>query len=158
MTLNPGAYTAIVAGAGGATGVGIVEAFEVDHPESPLVNISTRGMVMTGDNVMIGGFVVQGNAPQTVLIRARGPSLTAAGVAGALSNPVVTLYSGQTVMATNDDWGSAVNAADILATGIAPTDPRESAILITLNPGAYTAIVTGAGGATGVGIVEFFAR
>ena len=158
MTLNPGAYTAIVSGVSGGTGVGIVEAFEIDSPESPLINISTRGMVLTGDDVLIGGFVVQGNAPQTVLIRARGPSLTAFGVTGALSNPMVSLYSGQTLVASNDDWGNAGNVVDIQATGNAPTDSRESAILITLNPGAYTAIVSGAGGATGVGIVEFFAR
>lgn len=157
-TLNPGAYTAIVSGVGGATGVGIVEVFEVDHPEVPLVNIATRALVQTGDNVMIGGFIISGTAPQTVLIRARGPDLTNYGVPGALANPTLSLYTGQTVIATNDDWGSASNAQDIQASGLAPANSLESAILMTLQPGAYTVIVSGVGGGTGVGIVEVFAR
>jgi len=157
-TLSPGAYTAIVTGVGGTTGIAIVEAFEVDKPESPLVNIATRAPVLTGDNVMIGGFIISGDSPRTVLVTARGPSLSAQGVPGTLANPMLTLYSGQTVIAANDDWGSAPNATAIQATGVGPTDPLESAILTTLNPGAYTAIVTGAGGATGIGIVEVFAR
>ena len=157
-TLNPGAYTAIVSGANGGTGVGIVEAFEVDNPGAPLINISTRGPVLTGDNVMIGGFIIQGTASQTVLIRAVGPNLANYGVTGVLANPKLDLYSGQTVIASNDDWGSAANAAAIQATGLAPVSPLEAAILITLNPGAYTAIVSGVGGGTGVGIVEVFAQ
>ena len=157
-TLNPGAYTAIVSGAGGTTGVGIIEVFELDAITVPLINIATRGQVQTGDNVMIGGFIIQGNGPQTVVVRARGPSLTAAGVPGALANPVLQLYSGQTVIAANDDWQTAANAATLQASGFAPSEALESAILITLNPGAYTAIVSGAGGTTGVGIIEVFAR
>ena len=157
-TLAPGAYTAIVSGVGGGTGVGIVEVFEADHPEYPLINISTRGQVQTGDNVMIGGFIIQGNASQTVLIRAVGPNLANFGVPGVLANPTLQLYSGQTVIASNDDWQSASNAAEIQATGLAPVSSLESAILITLAPGAYTAIVSGVGGGTGVGIVEVFAR
>jgi hypothetical protein len=156
-TLNPGAYTAIVSGVGGTTGVAIVEVYELDHPEVPLTAISTRGRVQTGDNVMIGGIVIQGTTPQTVVIRARGPSMAAQGVAGTLANPVLTLVpaSGPTIV--NDDWGTASNAGALSASGFAPTNPLESAILVTLNPGVYTAIVTGAGGATGVGIVEVFA-
>lgn len=154
-TLVPGAYTAVVAGAGGATGVAIVEVFEVDHPEVPLAGISTRGLVQTGDNVMIGGFIVQGTAPKTVVVRARGPSL---GLAGTLQNPTLTVVSAATgATVTNDDWQSASNAALLLATGFAPTDPNESALLLTLDPGAYTAIVSGVGGTTGVAIVEVFA-
>ena len=80
------------------------------------------------------------------MVRARGPSLTALGVPGALANPVLNLYSGQTVIGTNDDWQDASNAATIQSSGFAPSDARESAIYITLNPGAYTAIVSGAGG------------
>jgi len=158
VTLDPGPYTAIVYGTGGATGIGIVEVFEVDKPEVPLVNIATRAPVLTGDSVLIGGFVIQGDGPKTVLVTARGPSLAAQGVPGVLANPALTLYAGQTVIATNDDWGTNANAAAIQATGVAPADPLESALLLTLNPGAYTAIVTGAGGATGIGIVEIFAR
>jgi hypothetical protein len=158
VTLSPGAYTAIVSGSGGGTGVGIIEVFEVDHPEIPLVNISTRGQVLTGNDVMIGGFVIQGSGPQTVVVRARGPSLIPFGITNALANPTLQLFSGSTLFASNDDWGSAFNAAAITASGFAPGDTREAAILITLNPGAYTAIVTGAGNTTGVGIVEVFAQ
>ena len=156
-TLSPGAYTGIVTGAGGTTGVGIIEVFEVDQPEVPLVNIATRGRVLTGSDVMIGGFIIQGDAPRTVIIRARGPSLTAAGVPGVLANPLLQLFSGATPIAVNDNWQAAANAAAIQASGFAPSDPNEAAILITLAPGAYTAIVTGAGGTTGVGIIEVFA-
>jgi hypothetical protein len=158
-TLAPGAYTAIVQGAGGGTGVGLVGVFEVDHPEVPLINMSTRGYVSTGNDVMIGGFIIQGSAPQTVVVRARGPSLAAFGVAGAMANPSLTLVrsSDNAVLATNDNWGTAANAAQLQATGFAPTNSLESAILVTLGPGAYTAIVSGAGGGTGVGSVEVFA-
>ena len=157
-TLNPGAYTAIVTGFSGATGVGIIEVFEVDAPATPLINISTRGQVLTGNNVMIGGFIIQGTGPQTVVVRARGPSLTAAGVPGALANPVLQLFSGSTLVATNDDWQTDASAAAVQSAGFAPSSALESAIRITLNPGAYTVIVTGAGGTTGVGIVEVFAQ
>ena len=158
MTLAPGAYTAIVQGAGGGTGVALVGVFEVDHPEVPLINIATRGQVRTGDQVMIGGFIIQGDGPQTIVVRATGPSLTAAGVPGALADPVLQIFSGQTLVASNDDWRTAANAAALQASGFAPSDDRESAVLITLDPGAYTAIVSGKGGTTGVGIVEVFAR
>ncbi|MGE5096466.1 MAG: matrixin family metalloprotease [Betaproteobacteria bacterium] len=160
MTLAPGAYTAIVSGTGGSTGVGIVEVYEVDHPEIPLTGISTRGQVLTANDVMIGGFVIQGSTAQTVVVRARGPSLAAQGVAGALANPTLQLVraSDNTTVAINDDWGTAANAAQLSASGYAPTDARESAILVTLSPGAYTAIVSGAGGTTGVGIVEVYAQ
>ena len=160
VNLPPGAYTAIVSGVGGGTGVGIVEVFEVDTPEIPLANISTRGQVLTGNDVMIGGFVIQGSAPQTVVIRARGPSLVPFGITNALADPQIQLVrsSDQATIATNDDWGSAPNASAIAASGFAPSDPREAAILITLPPGAYTAIVRGVGGGTGVGIVEVFAN
>ena len=157
-TLNPGAYTAIVSGVASGTGVGIVEVYELDHPEIPLINISTRGKVLTGDNVMIGGFIIQGDAAKTVLIRAVGPNLANYGVTGVLANPKLQLYSGQTVIATNDDWGTSTNASAITATGLAPVNAKESAILITLQPGAYTAIVSGADGGSGVGIVEVFAQ
>jgi dienelactone hydrolase len=157
-TLEPGAYTAIVTGNGGGTGVGIVEVYELDHPEIPMINISTRGQVLTGNDVMIGGFIIQGSSNQTVLIRAVGPNLANYGVTGVLANPMLTLYSGQTVIATNDDWGTATNAAAITATGLAPANALESAILISLPPGAYTAVVSGSGGGTGVGIIEVYAQ
>jgi hypothetical protein len=156
MTLNPGAYTAVVSGVGGSTGVAIIEVFEVDAILVPLANISTRGRVQTGDNVMIGGFVIQGDGPQTVVIRARGPSLAQFGIQGLLANPQLQLFSGATQIAANDNWQNAANAAAIQASGFAPTDPLEAAILITLQPGAYTAIVSGVAGGTGIAIVEVF--
>lgn len=156
--LNPGAYTAIVSGYDGATGVGIVEVFEQDNPATPFTNISTRGQVLTGDNVMIGGFVIQGSSSKTVLIRAVGPNLANYGVTGVLANPTLQLFAGPTMIASNDNWQTASNAAAIQATGLTPVSPLESAILITLPPGAYTAIVSGANGGTGVGIIEVFAQ
>ena len=158
MTLPPGAYTAIVSGVGGTAGVGLVAVYEVDHPESPLVNISTRGEVLTGGDVMIGGFIVQGTAPQTVVVTGTGPSLIGAGIPNALANPALTLVrsSDGAVIAANDDWGTAANAAQLAASGLAPADAKESAILMTLEPGAYTAILSGAGGGTGVGIVAVY--
>ena len=135
-TFNPGAYTAIVSGVGNTTGVAIMEVYEIDHPEIPLVGISTRARVQTGGNVMIGGFIIQGSSPQTVVVRARGPSLASQGVTGALQNPVLQLVSAADgTVITNDDWATDVNAGLLQASGYAPTDPRESAILITLNPG-----------------------
>jgi len=146
-----------------------------DNPfvDTKLSNISTRGVVQTGDNVQIGGFIIGGTEPKTVLIRARGPVLADFGVPGELADPVLQLFSGQTVIAENDNWettlplcqNSGLNcggAAEITATGLDPCVgnltgcARESAILVTLDPGPYTAIVSGLGGATGVGLVEVF--
>jgi hypothetical protein len=156
-TLDPGAYTAIVEGATGGTGVSVVGVFEVNHLDMPLVNISTRGFVQTGGDVMIGGFIIQG-APQTVVVSATGPSLAPFGISNFLANPQLTLVrsSDQSIVATNDDWQSAPNAAQIMASGFAPGNALEPAILTTLDPGAYTAIVQGAGGGTGVAVVGVF--
>jgi hypothetical protein len=160
MSLAPGAYTAVVSGVNNGIGVGIVEVFEIDAPDVPLTNISTRGQVQTGNNVMIGGFVISGSSPQTVLIRARGPSMIPAGVTNAIADPTMTLVNQATnaIIATNDNWGTASNAAAITATGLAPTNAFESAILTTLQPGAYTVVVSGVNNGTGVGIVEVFAQ
>jgi hypothetical protein len=157
-TLAPGAYTALVSGVGGSTGVGLVEVYEVDQPATPLINISTRGKVQTGFDVMIGGFVVQGSGSQTVIVRAIGPSLAQFGITGALQNPTIQLVriSDNTTIATNDDWQSAPNVAQIQSSGFAPSHPQESAILITLQPGAYTAIVSGVNGGTGTGLIEVY--
>jgi hypothetical protein len=180
VTLPPGAYTAIVTGANGGIGVGLVEVFEADATtDSALINISTRAIVQTEDNVLIGGLVVQGDAPKTVLVRARGPALAAPPffVEGTLANPFLRLFSGPTVIAQNDNWQDAPNCssgfvcggvAEVIATGLDPCQPHpgettappgcalESAILISVPPGAYTAIVSGVGGGTGVGLVEVF--
>jgi hypothetical protein len=122
------------------------------------VNISTRGLVQGGNNVMIAGLIVQGSGPQKVVITATGPSLAPFGITNPLANPTLTLVrqSDHAVIATNDDWQTNANAADITATGFAPTNPRESALLVTLDPGAYTAIVSGVGGGTGVSVVGVF--
>ncbi len=158
MTLPPGAYTAIVSGVAGATGVGLVEVYEIDHSDVPLINISTRGRVQTGFDMMIGGFVIQGTSPQTVVVRAIGPSLANYGITGSLANPHLELVrmSDNATIATNDDWGSASNAAQISSSGFAPTNSLESAIMMTLAPGAYTAVLSDVGGGTGVGLVEVY--
>jgi hypothetical protein len=118
-----------------------------------LINISTRGFVGTGDGQMIAGFVIR-NGAKRVLLRVLGPSLTALQVSGAISDPFLTLFSGQTAIATNDNWrvGNDVNA--INATGLGPPDDRDCALLVTLEEGPYTAIVRGANGETGVALVE----
>lgn len=119
-----------------------------------LANISTRVLVETGDNVLIGGFIVTGTHPKTVILRAIGPSLP---VPGALSDPSLELHDGMgATIATNDNWTTNSNVADIVATGLAPANQLESAILSTLPPGAYTAIVRGANGVTGVALIEAY--
>ena len=122
---------------------------------SPLVNISTRGMVGTGDSVLIGGFIIRGQTPVKVLVRALGPSLSAFGVPGAIADPMIDLYSGGKILSSNDDWKATQQSA-IAATGFAPTNDKESGILMTLEPGAYTVIVHGKNNQTGIGLVDAF--
>jgi alpha-tubulin suppressor-like RCC1 family protein len=159
VNLPPGAYTVVVQGFTGNSGVAVVGVFEIDHPETPLANISTRGEVLTGSDVMIGGFIIQGPSPQTVVVTGIGPALAGAGIQKPLADPTLRLVDANgNVLATNDDWGSAPNAADIQAAGLAPSNAKESAIMMTLPPGAYTAILSGVNGGTGVGIVAVYAR
>jgi len=161
--LDPGAYTAIMKGTNNERGVGLVEVYNLGaasmdvSSEAHLANISTRGLVQAGTNVMIGGFINQGATPMKVLLRAIGPSLAQAGVNGLLANPVLELHQADGKVVTNDDW-MAMQKADIMATGLAPTNELESAILVTLpvGEGAYTAIVRGANDTTGVGLVEAY--
>jgi plastocyanin len=158
MTLAPDSYTAIVRGKGDTSGVGLIEAYDLSATaDSQLANISTRGFVGSTDKVMIGGFIL-GNADGTanVLIRALGPSLAAQGVSGALSNPTLELHDqdGALVM-SNDDWKST-QQAEIEATGLAPANDCESAMLVTIPATAHTAIVSGKGGETGVALVEVY--
>ncbi len=158
-TLQPGNYTVNLSGVSG-TGIGVVELYDLDQVASANpANISTRGFVETGDNVMIGGFIVGGTQSRTVLVRALGPELTAAGVPSALPDPFLELHNGSgTTLATNDDWRST-QKTQIAATGLAPTDDREAAILSQpLAPGNYTAIVSGSGtgNKTGVALVEVY--
>ncbi|MEO5718126.1 MAG: Ig domain-containing protein [Chthoniobacterales bacterium] len=161
--LDAGAYTAILRGTNSGTGVGLVEVYSLGAAstgfsgEAHLANISTRGNVQTGENVMIGGFINQRAMPIQVLVRGIGPALEEAGVSGVLANPVLELHKPDGSVVTNDDW-MMTQKADITATGLAPTNELESAILLTLpvGEGAYTAIVRGANGTTGVGLVEAY--
>ena len=159
IDLAPGPYTAIVQDANGASGMAVVAVYEVGDVEVSLANISMRGPVGIGNDVIIGGFVVTGEAPQTVAIVGAGPSLTAFGVANALADPVLTLVrsSDQAIIGSNDNWTAAANAAQLLDTGFAPSSNLEPAILVTLAPGAYTAILSGSGNTTGVGVIAVYA-
>jgi cyclophilin family peptidyl-prolyl cis-trans isomerase len=159
-TASGEAYTAVIHGAGGSSGIGLVEVYDLDlGPGSSILNISTRGQVQTGQDVMIGGLIIVGEGSQRVLVRALGPSLAGAGITNPLADPTLTLYDGQgTQIDFNDNWQDNPAAADIEATTIPPTDPKESAVLQTLAPGGYTAIVRGTGAApTGTGLVEVYA-
>jgi hypothetical protein len=120
-----------------------------------LANISTRGFVNTGQGQLISGFIIRGG-PKMVLIRALGPSLSAQGVSPVLADPKLQLFQGQTLVRENNDWQSASNASDITATTIPPNNSKESAILVRLEPGTYTAVVTGADGGTGIALVEVY--
>ncbi len=156
VTLGEGAYTAVVRGASGGSGNCLVEVYDASIAAAPrLVNLSTRGPVGTGDNVMIAGFVVQGGRTRRVLVRALGPSLAGAGVPNVLADPMLELRSGANLLASNDNWQST-QGADISSTGLAPSQPAESALLVILPPGTYTATVRGRNGGTGNGLVEVY--
>jgi len=154
-SLTPGAYTVVLAGKGGTTGVGLVEVYDLDLTvDSKLANIATRGFVDRGDNVLIGGTIIIGSGSTNVLFRALGPSVP--GVPNALQDTTLELYDSQgTLIATNDNWRDS-QAAEIKATTIPPPDVREAAILRQLTPGAYTAIVRGKNNTTGVALVEAY--
>jgi hypothetical protein len=161
-TLAPQAYTAVVSGTG--TGVVLAEIYDADSvPTSSagrLVNLSARAHVGTGDNVLIAGFVIAGSSPVKVLIRAVGPSLSKVGVSGALVDPLLELYRGETRLTQNDNWGgsSTLTAAftQTGAFGLANASSKDAAILVTLDPGAYTAVVSGVKGTTGNALVEAY--
>jgi hypothetical protein len=153
-SVNPGAYTAILAGKGATTGVALVEVYDLDlNADSKLANISSRGFVGQNDNALIGGTIVLGSGSTTVLFRAIGPSLP---LGGKLQDPTLELYDGQGhLLEANDNWADS-NGPAIEATTIPPTDPHEAAILRSLTPGAYTAIVRGKNNTTGVAVVEAY--
>ncbi|MBV9008331.1 MAG: NHL repeat-containing protein [Verrucomicrobia bacterium] len=139
-----------------ATGLINPQYLAIEHPTGQLENISTRAFVGTGEQVLIGGFIISGTAPKQVLIRGLGPTLAHFGVSNVLSDPTLTLHnSAGGIVAFNNDWQSAPNAGQI-PPAYRPPDPRESAILITLPPGSYTAIEAGNGGTTGAGLVEVY--
>ena len=164
--LPPGNYTAIVRGVNNTTGVALVEAYDLSPSlHSILGNISTRSFVETGDDVMIGGFIVQGTQPKNVIIRAIGPELSQYGVPDFLADPTLELHNGNgALIASNDNWQHTIiggiitqnQVQDIQNSGHAPADASESAIIANLPPGNYTAIVRGVNNTTGVALVEVY--
>jgi hypothetical protein len=165
-TLQPGNYTAIVHGVNNTTGVALVEVDDLSTDTgSVLGNISTRSLVQTGADVMIGGFIIEGSGPKTVIVRAIGPELTPFGIPNALADPALDLHnSSGALIASNNNWqttviGGIINGSQVSAiqsSGHAPTQPSESAIIATLQPGNYTAIVRGVNNTTGVALVEVY--
>ena len=164
--LPPGNYTAIVRGVNNTTGVALVEVYDLDpFSASFLSNISTRSFVQTGDNVMIGGFIVEGPQSRNVIIRAIGPELSQYGVPNPLADPTLELHNASgALIAFNDNWQTTIiggiitqdQVQDIQNSGHAPADARESAIIANLPPGNYTAIVRGVNSTTGVALVEVY--
>lgn len=154
ISLGSGSFTAIMRGAGSTTGVGLVEVYDLAPASvATLANISTRGPVGTGPNVLIGGVIITGNAPANVIIRGIGPST---GLPNALADPILQLFNGNgDLLYANDNWQDS-QEAEIRATNLQPLDAREAAIFQTLTPGAYTAILAGSGSSTGVGLIEAY--
>ena len=161
VTLNAGSYTVIERGVNGDTGIGLVEIYDRAAGFGPeLGNISTRDFVGAGNDVMIAGFIVSGRSGgmSEVLVRGLGPSLGKDGVSDPLADPVIELHDGNgNIVASNDDW-MTTQGAQISATGLAPDDPAEAAILINLAPANYTAIESGKNGGVGVGLIEVYNR
>jgi hypothetical protein len=155
MSLPPAAYTVQLRGVNGGTGIALVEVYDLAQPGSRLANISTRARVDGGDSVMIGGFIIGPNNGRSarVLIRGLGPSLSS--VPNPLQDPTIELRDGNgALLASNDDWKT--NEAQVAATGIPPTDDRESALVADLASGNYTAIVRGKGSAIGIAVIEIY--
>ena len=163
LTLAPGNYTAIVRGANTTVGAALLEVYDLAQSSASLItNISTRGVVGTDANVMIGGFIVggglgtNGDGSSKVLVRALGPELTSFGVSDALLDPTLNLFDGNgNLVGSNDNWKDSQQTA-IQATGLAPGDDREPAILTTLIQGNWTAILRGKNNTTGVGLIELY--
>jgi hypothetical protein len=159
-TLQPGSYTAIMAGSNASTGIGLIEVYDFDDSvDSKLSNISTRGFVGTDNDVMIGGLITAGgNGSAEVVVRAMGPSLAQFGIANFLTDPTLAIYnSNGALVSSNDNWRNSQETA-IQGTGLAPASDFESAILATLPAGNYTAVVAGKDGGTGVALVEAYRR
>jgi acetyl esterase/lipase len=155
-SVPPGNYTAKVSGVNNATGVGLLEIYDLNPDASTLSNISTRGEVVSSSDPLIGGFILGGSAPGKVLVRALGPSLDALGVSDPVPDPTLELRNANgTLVHANDNWRSS-QEAEIEATKIPPKNDLESAIVATVPPGQYTAIVRDSGSATGVALVEVY--
>jgi len=160
--LSPGAYTAVVRGKNNTTGVGLVEVYDLSQSvPAKLGNISTRAFVSTGDNIVIAGFILGHNSgPDRIVARGIGPSLAAFGVSPALADPTLELRDNNgTLLFSNNDWQeNPAQAAELMAAGLAPTNPLESGIAATLPPGLYTALLAGLNNGAGVGLVEIYDR
>ena len=162
VTLNPGNYTAIVRSFSSAqqpaqSGVALFEVYDLRSSSSRLGNVSSRGQVAAGSNVLIGGLILGGNTAKPVIIRALGPSLTQFGVTGVLADPALQLRDGNgNLVEANNDWQQSPEAATIIAHGKAPSNAKESAMAPALNPGNYTALVTGVGGTTGTALIDVY--
>jgi hypothetical protein len=159
-TLAPGNYTAVLNGANNSTGIAVVEGYDLSQATAKIGNISTRGFVRTGDGAMIGGFIV-GNQTINVVIRAIGPSLSAVGVPTPLADPTLELRDNQgTLLDSNDNWKLRPNGASqqaaIEATGVPPTNDLESALVRSVAPGNYTAVVRGVNNGVGNAVVEVY--
>jgi hypothetical protein len=159
-TLSTAAYTAILTGKNNTTGVGVVEVYDNNQAvDSQLANISTRGFVLTGNNVMIGGFILGGNTNNTrIALRGIGPSLAQFGLNPVLADPTLELHDANgTTLITNDDWtDDPVSAAQLTANGLALSNPKESGIFTSLPAGQFTAILAGKNGGVGIGLVEIY--
>ena len=146
----------------------LVEVFDTDtaSPGTPefdaqprLVNLSARTQVGTGENILIAGFIINGTTPKRVMIRGTGPTLKNFGVGGVLADPQLKLFSGETLLAQNDNWQSSSNVADIVQVrgdklGDYTLDPKDAVLVVTLQPGAYTAQISGVNDTTGVALIE----
>ena len=158
-TLNPGTYTVVLRGKAGTTGIGVVEAYDLDpFANSKLANISTRGFVQTGDNRMVAGVIVgpANAAPTGILIRGMGPSLASSGISNPLPDPTLELRDKNgTLLRANDNWKDS-QQAEIEGTGIPPGNNAEAAIVVDVAPGDYTAILADKNGAIGVGLIEIY--
>jgi uncharacterized delta-60 repeat protein len=153
--IDPGSYTVVLRDKNGAAGIGVFEAYDLDETaDSQLANISTRGLVQTGDDILIGGVIVLGQNPRRVIVRAIGPSLP---ITGRLDNPTLELHDGNGgLIVANDNWRTD-QEAEIIATTIPPSNDLESAIVRNLAPGNYTAVVRGANNSKGIAVVEAYA-
>ena len=157
-TLSPGAYTLVASGKDTDSGIGLVEMYDLSAlSDSTMANISARGQVGIGDQVLINGFIVGDVSNATVVIRAIGPSLASFGVSSPLSNPTFTVFDQNGLaIAANDNWQDSTTMSDVEANGLAPTDPAEAASILHLPAGGYSVVVSGVDGATGIGLLEIY--
>ncbi|MEO5960559.1 MAG: Ig domain-containing protein [Opitutaceae bacterium] len=163
-TFSDGAHSTTMVRASGTTGVALTEIFDTDlTATSRLINVSARMNVAAGEGALIAGFIIAGNAPKTVLIRGVGPSLAAYGVAGVLADPQIALFSNTTQIASNDNWEVGASTPAQITTASAGVGAfafaggsKDAALMITLQPGGYSVLVTGVGNATGVALIEIY--